>query len=222
MIDEALRVAVYRVFAESGVAPSVHDLAGEVGVAVADVVAGLGRLAGARHLVLGRDGAIVMAHPFSSINLGFSVMGSSTLWWGGCAWDSFALPNLIPSEHSVLVATTCPGCGRALSWVVEDAGPPEGDEVAHFLIPMAHAWDDVVRTCANQRLFCSEACVDRWLSASGNERGHVMDLATLWHFSADWYTGRLEPGYVRREPSDAKAYFQSVGLQGTFWGLDPE
>ena len=32
-----------------------------------------------------------MAHPFSTVPLGFSVMGNRTLWWGGCAWDSFAL-----------------------------------------------------------------------------------------------------------------------------------
>jgi hypothetical protein len=29
--------------------------------------------------------------------------------------------------------------------------------------------------------------------------------------------GRLEPGYTRREPSAAAAYFQSVGLRGPFW-----
>ena len=34
-----------------------------------------------------------MAHLFAAINLGFSVMGRNTLWWGGRCWDSFALPN---------------------------------------------------------------------------------------------------------------------------------
>ena len=75
------------------------------------------RLHEARHVVL-VDGAVVMAHPFASIPLGFSVMGERTLWWGGCAWDSFAIPHLVDAEPSVLVATTCPGCGAALAWVV--------------------------------------------------------------------------------------------------------
>ena len=162
-----------------------------------------------------------MAHPFAAINLGFSVMGSTTLWWGGCAWDSFALPSLLAEDRSVLVATRCPACESALSWVVDDRRPPKGEEVAHFLVPMSRAWDDVVYTCSNQRLFCSEECVDRWLVATANERGYVMDLTTLWHFAADWYTGRLDPGYTRREPSEAKEYFRSVGLQGPFWGLSP-
>ena len=55
---------------------------------------GLAELARGRHLALGDQGQIVMAHPFSTVPLGFSVMGARTLWWGGCAWDSFALPLL--------------------------------------------------------------------------------------------------------------------------------
>ncbi|MFF3091463.1 hypothetical protein ACFVRB_41430 [Streptomyces nojiriensis] len=81
------------------------------------------------------------------------------------------------------------------------------------------AWDDVVRTCANQRLFCSTDCVDARLRRTGQERGHVMDLATLWHFAGDWYTGRLDPGYTRRDPAAATAYFAGVGLRGPFRGL---
>jgi hypothetical protein len=46
-----------------------------------------------------------------------------------------------------------------------------------------------------------------------------MDLATLWHLARDWYAGRLDPGYVRRDPSAASSYFREVGLEGPFWGL---
>jgi hypothetical protein len=31
-------------------------------------------------------------------------------------------------------------------------------------------------------------------------------------------TGRLERGYVRGEPSEAKEYFRGVGLNDPFWG----
>ncbi len=50
-------------------------------------------------------------------------------------------------------------------------------------------WDDVVRTCGHQRLFCGEACVAAWLARSGHERGYVMDLATLWRLARGWYDG---------------------------------
>jgi hypothetical protein len=128
-------------------------------------------------------------------------MGSNTLWWGGCCWDSFALAHLLDDEPDVLVATRCPGCGQAGAWVVDRHDPPEGVWLAHFLVPVAHMWDDVVHTCNNQRLFCSAACIRRWLERSSFDEGAVMDLATLWRLASRWYEGRLDRGYVRREPA---------------------
>src|SRR5918999_727921 len=106
MEEENLRVAVYRSFAETGRQPAVADLADRFGVDAAEVRRGLRRLHDRRHIVLAGNGSdIVMAHPFSSVPLGFAVMGAATLWWGGCAWDSFALPHLVPHEPEVLVST---------------------------------------------------------------------------------------------------------------------
>jgi hypothetical protein len=147
-------------------------------------------------------------------------MGSRTLWWGGCAWDSFAMPHLLDADPEVVVATRCPACGTAHAWSVNRDSVPAGDQVAHFLTPAHHVWDDVVHTCANQRLFCSTDCVDAWLAATGNARGYVMDLATLWRLARGWYAGRLDRGYRRRDPSSASAYFAEVGLHGGFWGLE--
>jgi hypothetical protein len=216
---EALRVAVYRSFAGTGRAAQTSELAELLGTSEDAVTEGLRGLARRRHLVLDPDDHIVMAHPFSAIPLGFSVMGTSTLWWGGCAWDAFAVPHLLPEQSPVLVSTRCPGCGRALAWNVGVEEPPAGEEVAHFLVPAAHMWDDVVHTCSHQSLFCSPQCVDDWLERSGNQLGYVMDLSTLWRFASDWYSGRLDYGYTRREPSEATEYMRRAGLTGPFWGL---
>lgn len=215
---EELRVRVYRRFVHTGGAPRLEELARELDESVTTIRTGLRELAAARHVVLDEHAAIVMAHPFSAIPLGFSVMSATTLWWGGCAWDSFALPHLVPGAESMLVATRCPGCGTAHAWNVTREGPPSGDQVAHFLVPTARMWDDVVNTCGHQRIFCSEACVADWLAATENERGYVMDLPTLWGLASHWYEGRLEAGYVRREPAAAADYLRSVGLIGPFWG----
>jgi hypothetical protein len=206
---EDVRLAVYRSFATTGRAPELGSLDD----------AALRELHAHRHVVLDDDGRIVMAHPFSAVPLGFSVMGRKTLWWGGCAWDSFALPHLLPDEPDVLVASRCPGCGSALAWVVARDAAPTGPEVAHFLIPAARMWDDVVHTCGNQRLFCGHRCVEAWLERTGNDPGYVMDLGTLWRLARGWYAGRLERDYRRREPTEATDYFRSVGLRGPFWGL---
>jgi Alkylmercury lyase len=215
---EDLRLAVYEGCCRGRV-PRIADLASELMATREQVRSGLVRLAAARHLTVGSDGEINMAHPFTAVPLGFSVMGRDTLWWGGCAWDSFALPHLLPDQGPMLVATTCPACERAHAWRVDNREPPAGGQVAHFLIPAARMWDDVVYTCGNQRIFCSEDCVAIWLDESGQQRGCVLDLPMLWRLAAGWYAGRLERGYVRREPGAAADYLRGVGLSGTFWGL---
>lgn len=216
--NEDLRIAVYDRF-RLGQIPTVAALSSDLAMTGEAVRAGLQSLAGQRHLALGADGEITLAHPFTAVPLGFSVMGRNTLWWGGCAWDSFALPHLLPAEAPVLVATTCPACGTPHAWNVDTQGPPPGDQVAHFLVPAAHMWDDVLHTCGNQRIYCSEQCVTTWLDRTGHQRGYVMDLPTLWRLASGWYAGRLERGYIRREPSAAAEYLRSVGLHGEFWGL---
>ena len=222
--DEDLRVAVYSALAGGGRAPTVPVLATTLGCAADEVRVGLRRLHDARHVVLRPPGSeddtgIVLAHPFATIPLGFAVMGERTLWWGGCAWDALALPHLVADEPEVLVSTRCPGCGSPLAWVVGRDSPPPGDEVAHFLVPVARIWDDVVHSCGNQRLYCGESCVGAWLARTGNVRGSVLDLPTLWRLARHWYDGRLEHGYTRRDPAAAAEYFRSVGLTGSFWGL---
>jgi hypothetical protein len=216
--DEEVRVAVFRAFATHGRAPSCAELAQAAGGSLAVAKISLHRLAEDRHLVLNECEHIVLAHPFASIPLGFSVMGTKTLWWGGCAWDSFALPHLVPAEPEVLVSTRCPGCAEPHAIVVNREAPPTGDQVAHFLVPVGQMWDDVVHTCANQRIFCGEACVDAWLAETGGDKGHVMDLTTLWNLASHWYDGRLDRGYRRRDPQTASAYFAGAGLTGQFWG----
>lgn len=219
---EDLRIHLYRAFAATGRVPDPAVLARRLDVTPEWVADGLRALAEERHVALDEDGRVVMAHPFSAVPLGFSVMGAATLWWGGCAWDSFAMPHLLRGEFDepeVLVATRCPGCGAPHAWVVGREEPPPGSQVAHFLVPVTRMWEDVVHTCGNQRLFCGERCVGDWLKRTGHDRGYVMDVPTLWRLARHWYEGRLDRGYTRREPSVAAGYFREVGLTGPFWGL---
>lgn len=218
---ERVRLAVYSGFARSGHTASVPELAALTGLTPDQVRRELRCLHTSRDVVLDpRDNdKVAMAHPFASVPLGFSVMGARALWWGGCAWDSFAIPHLLPDEPDVLVATRCPSCDTPHAWVVTPHTPPQGNQAAHFLTPMSQVWDDVVHACAHQRLFCSTDCVDTWLGRTGHKRGYVMDLGTLWRLARDWYGGRLDPGYTRRDPASASAYFAETGLKGSFWGL---
>jgi hypothetical protein len=226
MLDiETLRLRIYRGLAEDGLVVSVDALAAELGEPRGAIVDGIRALARDRHLALDAEVGdagmpeIVLAHPFATRDFGFSVKSTSTLWWGGCAWDAFAIPHLVAGSAPALIATTCPNCGRAHAWSVGRDAPPEGDQVAHFLVPMAHVWDDVIHACGNQRVFCDERCVDGWLARTGEAKGSVFDIPTLWRLASDWYAGRLDRGYRRREPIAAREYFRDAGLTGAFWGL---
>ncbi|MDQ4501295.1 organomercurial lyase [Sinomonas sp. ASV322] len=215
---EALRLRLYRQLAEEGRVAASHQIAAELGVTDEEADQAFRELARARHIVPDHNGFIELAHPFATRDFGFSVKGVHTLWWGGCAWDSFAIPHLVDDGSPALVATTCPACGTAHAWNVNRDHAPAGGQVAHFLVPMAHVWDNVIHTCENQRIFCSEDCVDDWVRAFGHTKGAVFSLETLWKLASKWYSGRLERGYRRREPAEAAAYFRGVGLTGEFWG----
>ena len=42
-----------------------------------------------------------------------------------------------------------------------------------------------MHTCSHQRLFCSTICVEAWLAKTGNHRGYVMDVPTLWRLARE-------------------------------------
>lgn len=215
---ERARHTIYTHLASHGALPSHPDLMNELGIAADEYQDALVELADARHIVLA-DGEIEMAHPFATRSFRFSVMGPDTLWWGGCAWDAFAIPHLVGDSPEVLVATTCPACAKPHAWTVTRNAPPQGSQVAHFLTPASRIWPDAAHACDHQQIFCEDACVNDWLTRTGNTHGYTMDLTTLWRLAQRWYEGRLDSPYVRREPAQATEYFASVGLRGPFWGL---
>src|SRR4051812_26277960 len=218
---EDLRLLIYAELANDGRVENVHSLAATLHLTSAAVAAGLQILHLSRDLVLDQNRAIVLAHPFATANFGFSVMGADTIWWGGCAWDAFAITHLVAAEPSTLVATRCPQCRSPHAWNVIRDDAPTGDQVVHFATPMAEVWNDVVHACQHQRIFCNNACLDDYLATHNEtDQGARFDIPTLWRLASSWYAGRLERGYQRRDPSSAASYFAEVGLTGPFWSTN--
>lgn len=217
-VIEDLRLLVYRQLATQGRVDATEGLAAALDLTSEQVANGLRALQTTRDLVLDGSGGIVLAHPFATRNFGFSVMGATTIWWGGCAWDAFAIAHLVPEEPDTLVATRCPHCRKAHAWNVTRREPPQADQIVHFATPMAHVWDDVVHACRHQRIYCNHDCLETDLSIRGAvDNGVTFDIATLWKLAQHWYTGRLDRGYRRRDPASASSYFAQMGLTGPFW-----
>jgi hypothetical protein len=214
-----IRLFVYRRFNETASAAAPADLAAEFGITPAAAREALRALHGAHLVVLDPAGEqIVMAHPWAAVPLGFVVASSTQKWWGGCAWDSFAIPML--AGETCLVATHCWGCGVPIALDVDPdgwSGLRNSLIVAHLPVPVLRMWDDVVATCNSQRLFCDEGHLTDWLAATGTERGAVLGLDQLWDLATGWYAGRLAAGYRRRTPGEAAEFFASIELTGEFW-----
>jgi hypothetical protein len=79
-VVERVRRAVYDTFASHGRVPGTRRIGELAAVGEAEVKEAVAELAARRQLALDRSGNIVMAHPFTTLNLGFSVMGERNLW----------------------------------------------------------------------------------------------------------------------------------------------
>lgn len=212
-----VRIYVYRTFADKAMV-NAKDVAFQFRITEDEALQLLRQLHDDHLIVLDIDRTnIVMAHPWAAKNLGFVVASSKQKWWGGCAWDSFAIPSLI--NETCLVVTRCPACGHTLSIDVEPDRPPNetNDWVAHFLVPVTEMWNDVVYSCSNQLIFCNREHVDQWLQKTGNTLGTILDMFTLWTLATEWYKGRLTPEYRRRTANEAAEFFANIGLKGDFW-----
>ena len=144
-----------------------------------------------------------MAHPFSAVPLGFSVMGARPS--GGAA---------APGTRS-RCRTCCPK-SPTCSWrhgarAATRRWPGSSGEARHPPVTRSRTSSPRSPTCGTTSSTraainaCSAAkSASRVAGATGHERGYVMDLATLWRLARGWYEGRLERGYQRREPSHAR------------------
>jgi hypothetical protein len=135
-LDLALRNEVYGRFVELGRAPRLAELG-----APDDA---LRRLHEEHALVLGADGEILMANPFSAVPTPHRVQAGGRWWYANCAWDAFGIPAALGADGHI--SSSCPDCGEAIEIDVVRRRPvPDGD-VFHVLVPARRWWDDIVFT----------------------------------------------------------------------------
>lgn len=139
--DEAVRLAVYDHFVLTGAAPLAPALAAQLGVAEADLAASYRRLAEERALVLGSDGAIAMAIPFSATPTDVAVRGAGVTWWANCAFDGLGIPAMLGRDG--VVETACPQSGAPISVTVRGGAPHSVACVLHMAVPLARWWDNI-------------------------------------------------------------------------------
>jgi alkylmercury lyase-like protein len=144
-LDVSIKLHVYEQLADTGRAPRRAEIARALALKEEDVRGAFDRLRQKRLLFLARDsGEIVMAPPFSAVPTTFRVTSGGTTWFANCVWDAFGIPAAL--HRAVEVSASCACCGEPIVFPLNDGPPSASTGVAHFAVPAAHWWDDLVYT----------------------------------------------------------------------------
>ena len=144
-IDVAVKLAVYRTFAESGESPTVKDVSRRAGAGEREVLASFAHLRSQRLLLLEPDGATIrMAPPFSGIPTQHRVQSEGVTYFANCAWDALGIPAAL--HRTAVVDSRCEQSGEPLFLAVGTRGPVASDWLFHCLVPAVHWWTDLVFT----------------------------------------------------------------------------
>jgi hypothetical protein len=142
--DEAIRVAIYDHFVQTGAAPQPAALVAQLGLTEAMLGASYRRLADQRALVLDASGAIAMAIPFAATPTEVRVEGPGVTWWANCAFDGLGIPAMLGCDGEI--ATACPHSGIPIVVRVHDGAPRSAACVLHLAVPLVQWWDDIGAT----------------------------------------------------------------------------
>lgn len=141
----AMKLAIYRHFAMTGVRPAIGELARGVGVDVSRARELLARLRAQRVLLLEPDGeSIRMAPPFSGVPTQHRVVADGVAYHAPCAWDALGIPAAL--QRPAIATSRCEQSLEPLTLRVSERGPDHDDWVFHCVVPAAHWWDDLVFT----------------------------------------------------------------------------
>jgi signal transduction protein with GAF and PtsI domain len=149
--DGAVRLAILDEFLEERV-PSVDSVARRLGDEAAAVRESFERLASGRAIVL-KPGThdIRMAAPFAAERTDFVVRVGERSYHANCIWDALGIPAMLQATDQfgdADIETTCLDCSTPLSLAVRGGRVTSdpADVVAHFGVPAARWWADIVFT----------------------------------------------------------------------------
>ena len=144
--DIVVKMNIYETIAETAQAPTAAEVARALDRSIQEVGTAFQRLSQKRLLVLepGDATRIRMAPPFSGIKTTHRVTVDGADYYANCAWDAFGVAAALGRDADI--TSTCPDCNRRLDLQIRDGQPLPNPAVAHFAVPAAHWWDDIIYT----------------------------------------------------------------------------
>ena len=144
--DTKVKLAIYELTAESGRVPNSVDVSRKIEASENEVIEAFKRLHAKRVLLPEPHDPtrIRMAPPFSGIPTKFPVAANGKQYFANCVWDAFGIATAL---HSDAISHASDGhTGEPLTLEVKNGAPVLQPYIAHFAVPAAHWWDDLVFT----------------------------------------------------------------------------
>jgi hypothetical protein len=142
-LDRVVRYYIYDFVMQEGLPPTAAQTAAALSRTPEEIKASFQRLADSHILVLQKStGEILMANPFSAVPTPFLVKAGDRSYYGNCIWDAMGVPAML--QRDAAIESSCGCCGTAMSLKVTNGSLENAPGVAHFAIPAAHWWDDIV------------------------------------------------------------------------------
>ena len=146
--DTQVKTAIYKWVVDTTRAPACEDIASLLGRSVTEVADAYERLFARRVLFLEPDRRTIrMAPPFSAVPTQHRVRVRDRMYFANCSWDSLGIPAALHKEGTVF--SRCEQTLEPITILVGKSGPegPQAEPVvAHFAVPAAKWWADLVYT----------------------------------------------------------------------------
>jgi hypothetical protein len=145
-LDTDVKLALYRWIADTGSVPNSAALAEAMDLAENDVRQIFSRLHSKKLLVPepGDPSRIRMAPPFSGIPTKFPVDAKGKRYYANCVWDAFGIAAALHAD--AIVPASDGFSNEPLTLEVKNGQPSAHPYMAHFAVPAAHWWDDIIYT----------------------------------------------------------------------------
>jgi len=145
-VDTKVKLAIYEITAKTGRIPDAAEISRKIDINENEVLAAFARLHSKRLLVPepGDPARIRMAPPFSGVPTAFPVEANGKRYYANCVWDAFGVAAALHTD--ALIPASDGFTGEPLTLEVKNNQPVLRPYVAHFAVPAAHWWDDIVFT----------------------------------------------------------------------------
>lgn len=217
-VEHAVRTEIYRLFVETGQAPTAEQVAEGVELAVEETRQAFEALHELRAIFLrSRARHIGRAMPFSASPTSYRVRVGSREHWACCAWDALGIPAAMDADGEIYGDGLAGG--DAVRLEIRD-GRLLGDPFfMSFVVPARNWWDDIDFFCSTVQFFHSEAQVERWERESQLTVGALLPGNRAWELARIWYHDRLDPDWRPKLRPELQGRLTWVGLMSEFWQL---